>query len=183
MVHFDADKSKLKYNPIDEISYKPQKAANNSEKFHMSLEAIPEAEFDEYLEVHLSRVPLSQLAVQFHSREELYRKLVGELTFCLMIGQFEGRVIGLALAYHDRNRQDVRKFTIIHLATYRSDDLKDFILSCTNFIFRKDPADEIEFHYRFNEEDAAQTAFSTDFNKWFDKYGSVFQKKVEENVF
>lgn len=99
------------------------------------------------------------------------------------MGQLEGRVVGLALAYHDRARQDVRKFTIIHLATYKNEDLRDFILSTTNYIFRKDPTDEIELHYRFNETDPGQAAFSTDFNKWFDKYGSVFQKKVEEGVF
>jgi hypothetical protein len=95
------------------------------------------------------------------------------------VGQFEGCVVGLALAYHDRSRQDVRKFTLIHLATYRADDLRDFILSTTNYIFRKDPVDEIEFHYRFNENEPDQAAFSTDFNKWFDKYGSVFQKRAD----
>jgi len=58
-----------------------------------------------------------------------------------LVGQLEGRVVGLALAYHDRNRQDIRKFTIIHLATYKNEDLKEFIISCTNYIFRKDPAD------------------------------------------
>lgn len=85
------------------------------------------------------------------TREDLYRKLIGELTFCLLVGQLEGRVVGMALAYHDRSRQDIRKFTIIHMATYKNEDHKDFILSCTNFIFRKDPTDEIEFHYKFNE--------------------------------
>jgi hypothetical protein len=59
----------------------------------------------------------------------------------LLVGQNEGRVIGLALAYHDRSRQDLRKFIIIHMATYKNEDLKDFILSSTNFIFRKDPVD------------------------------------------
>lgn len=49
--------------------------------------------------------------------------------------------MGMALAYHDRTRQDIRKFTLIHLATYKSEDLRDFILSTTNFIFRKDPVD------------------------------------------
>ena len=79
--------------------------------------------------------------MQSQSREELYRKLIGELTFCLLIGQLEGRVVGLALAYHDRARQDVRKFIIIHLATYKNEDLRDFVLSTTNYIFRKDPTD------------------------------------------
>jgi len=47
----------------------------------------------------------------------------------------------MALAYHDRSRFDLRKFTIVHQATYKSEDLKDFILSVSNFIFRKDPCD------------------------------------------
>lgn len=68
VVHFDAEKSKLSYNPIDKVTYKPQKIVNNSEKFKISLEAIPEADFDEYLEVHLSRVPQIQLSIQMQSR-------------------------------------------------------------------------------------------------------------------
>jgi hypothetical protein len=92
-------------------------------------------------------------------------------------------VVGLALAYHDRNRSDVRKFSIIHIATYLAEDLKEFILSCTNFIFRKDPCDEIEFYYKFNEGVTDQLDFSQDFNKWVDKYGSVFQKKVDDAIY
>jgi hypothetical protein len=82
--------------------------------------------------------------------------LIGELTFCLLIGQHENRVIGQAIAYHDRNRSDLRKFTIVHMATYNDDYLRDFILSATNYIFRKDPCDEIEFHYKFNEAESDQ---------------------------
>lgn len=59
----------------------------STEKFKMSLEAIPEAEFDEYLEVHMGRVPQIQLNIQINNREDLYRKLIGELTFCLLVGQ------------------------------------------------------------------------------------------------
>lgn len=40
------------------------------------------------------------------------------------------------------------------MATYKEEDLKDFILSVSNYIFRKDPCDEIEFHYKFNESSA-----------------------------
>ena len=84
----------------------------------------------------------------------------------------------MALAYHDRNRADLRKFSIVHIATYRQEDLQPFVLSVTGFIFRKDPADEIEMHYRFDEKEADQLAFSQSFNKWFDRHGSVFQKRV-----
>jgi hypothetical protein len=65
-------------------------------------------------------------------------------------------VVGLALAYHDRTRADSRKFTLVHAATYKNEDLRDFLLSISNFIFRKDPADEIEFHFRFDENTPAQ---------------------------
>ena len=54
-----------------------------------------------------------------NNREVLYRKLIGELTFCLLVAQHEGRVIGQALAYNDRTRSDIRKFNIIHLGTYK----------------------------------------------------------------
>ena len=89
----------------------------------------------------MSSVSPVQIAIQFFNREKLYRKLIGELTFCLLVGQFEGRVVGQALAYHDRARSDLRKFTIVHMATYKDEDLKDFILSISNYIFRKDPCD------------------------------------------
>lgn len=89
----------------------------------------------------------------------------------------------MSLAFHDRNKTDSRKFTIIHFSTYHNEDLKDFLTSCINYIFKKDPADEIEFHYKFDESIEEQAAFSTDFNKWFDKFGNVYQKKVDDNVF
>jgi len=56
-------------------------------------------------------------------------------------------------------------------------------LSVTNYIFRKDPCDEIEFHYKFNEANSDELTLSQSFNKWFDKYGSVFQKKVDDSNF
>lgn len=89
----------------------------------------------------------------------------------------------MALAYHDRTRSDLRKFTIVHMGTYKDDDFKDFVLSITNYIFKKDPCDEIEFHFKFNESDEEQLEFSNNFNKWFDKFGSVFQKKMEDTTF
>ena len=84
----------------------------------------------------------------------------------------------MAFAYHDRNRSDLRKFVLVHVGTYKNDDLKEFILSVTNYIFKKDPCDEIEFQYKFDENKDSQLQFSNEFNKWFDKYGSVYQKKV-----
>ena len=84
----------------------------------------------------------------------------------------------MAFAYHDRTRSDCRKFSIVHVGTYKTENLKDFIISATNYIYRKDPADEIEFHYVFDETIDEQLTFSNDFNKWFDKYGNVYQKKA-----
>lgn len=100
-----------------------------------------------------------------------------------MLGTYESKLIGMAYAYHDRNRSDLRKFVIVHAGTYNREHLKDFLLSATNYIFRKDPCDEIEFHYKFNEDDEGELAFSTEFNKWFDKYGNVYQKKIENNTY
>ena len=84
----------------------------------------------------------------------------------------------MAYAYHDRNRSDIRKFVIVHIGTYKNEDLKEFILSISNYIFKKDPTDEIEFHFKYDEDNEAQLARSTDFNKWFDKYGNVYQKRM-----
>lgn len=69
------------------------------------------------------------------------------MTFCLLLGYYENKLIGMAIAYHDRSRSDIRKFIIVHMGTYKTEDLKDFILSATNYIFKKDPCDEIEFNY------------------------------------
>lgn len=71
----------------------------------------------------------------------MYRKLIGELTFCLLLGHFDNKLVGMAYAYHDRERNDVRKFVIVHVGTYKTEDLKEFIISVSNFIFRKDPCD------------------------------------------
>lgn len=84
----------------------------------------------------------------------------------------------MAYAYHDRTRSDVRKFVIVHVGTYKTEDLREFIINASNFIFRKDPCDEIEFHYKYDEANQSQLKFSTDFNQWFDKYGNVYQKKL-----
>jgi hypothetical protein len=51
------------------VTIKPQKVSNTAERFKISLEAVPEAEFDEHLEVHMSAVTPIQLAVQLLSRE------------------------------------------------------------------------------------------------------------------
>jgi hypothetical protein len=56
-------------------------------------------------------------------------------------------------------------------------------MSCVNYIFKKDPVDEIEFQYKFDESIQDQAAYSSDFNKWFDKYGNVYQKKIDDNVY
>lgn len=100
-----------------------------------------------------------------------------------MLGEQEGKVIGMAFAYHDRSRSDIRKFIIVHVGTYKDQDLKEFILSTSNFIFKKDPCDQIEFHYKYDQSVAAQLDFSNDFNKWFDKFGSVYQKKDGDAVY
>jgi hypothetical protein len=101
----------------------------------------------------------------------------------MLLGYEKDIVVGLALAFHDRNKTDSRKFTIIHFSTYKTHDLKDFLTSCVNYIFKKDPADEIEFHYKFDESLPDQAAYSNDFNKWFDKLGNVFQKKIDEHIY
>ena len=54
----------------------------------------------------------------------MYRKLIGELTFCLLLGHFDNKLVGMAYAYHDRERNDVRKFVIVHVGTYKTEDLK-----------------------------------------------------------
>lgn len=59
----------------------------------------------------------------------------------MLLGHHEGKLIGMALAYHDRTRSDIRKFIIVHFGTYKTDDLKEFLLSVTNYIFKKDPCD------------------------------------------
>ena len=85
-----------------------------------------------------------------HDREELFRKLINELTFCMLLGYEKDMVVGIALAFHDRSKTDVRKFQIVHISTYQNEDLKDFLISCVNYIFKKDPTDEIEFYYKYD---------------------------------
>ena len=37
--------------------------------------------------------------------------------------------------------------------------------------------------YQFNEKEEDQIAFSQDFNKWFDKYGHIYQKKIDDEIY
>ena len=39
------------------------------------------------------------------TRQELYRKLMNEVTFSIMIGLEESKQMGMCVAYHDRNKQ------------------------------------------------------------------------------
>ena len=40
--------------------------------------------------------------------------------------------------------------SIVHIGTYKNEDLKEFIIYVSNYIFRKDPCDEVEFIYTYN---------------------------------
>ena len=53
---------------MEPVRMVPQKALPGTDKFRISLEAIPEDEFDEYLSVHFGRVPQLQLSVQLQNR-------------------------------------------------------------------------------------------------------------------
>jgi hypothetical protein len=59
----------------------------------------------------------------------------------MLLGYDKNIVVGIAFAFHDRNKTDTRKFQIVHFSTYQSDHLKDFLISCVNYIFKKDPTD------------------------------------------
>lgn len=48
-----------------------------------------------------------------------------------------------------------------------------------HYIFKKDPCDEVEFSLRYDESEADQLNFSNDFNGKFDRYGAIFQKKLD----
>lgn len=82
VVHFDADKKEIKepnLSQIEPITIKKSnlKQVQLTNKFEISLDAIPEAELDEYLEGHFARLPDDQTTIQMHNREDLYRKLIG----------------------------------------------------------------------------------------------------------
>ena len=49
---------------------------------------------------------------------------MGELTFCLLLGHHDKKLGGMAFAYHDRTKSDSRKFVIVHVATYKTVELK-----------------------------------------------------------
>jgi hypothetical protein len=40
------------------------------------------------------------------------------------LGNFENKLIGMAFAYHDRSKSDIRKFVIVHIGTYKTEDLQ-----------------------------------------------------------
>ena len=53
------------------------KQTQATSKYDITLDAIPEADLDEYLEGHFSRLPEEQVESQLNDREELFRKLIG----------------------------------------------------------------------------------------------------------
>ena len=74
-------------------------------------------------------------------REELYRKLVSELTFSMLLVNFENKLVGMAFAFHDRDRADTRKFVLAHIGSYDNKNLKEMIVAVSDYIFLKDPCD------------------------------------------
>lgn len=108
---------------------------------------------------------------------------MNEVTFSTMIGEEEGKQVGLCVAYHDRNKQEARKFVIAHISTYHTEKLFDFVIAMCHYILRKDPCDEVELCLRYDETSQKQLEFSNDFNSKFDRYGAIFQKKLEDGKF
>ena len=71
----------------------------------IQVEAVEEGELDEYLGSHFLKLPQDGLAIQTLTRQELYRKLMNEVTFSIMIGLEENKQMGMCVAYHDRTKQ------------------------------------------------------------------------------
>lgn len=42
----------------------------------------------------------------------------------MLLGYEKENLVGLALAFHDRNKTDARKFTIVHFSSYHNEDIK-----------------------------------------------------------
>jgi hypothetical protein len=72
---------------------------------------------------------------------------------------------------------------ITHLGTYLTDKLFDFSIAMCHYILRKDPCDEVEFSLRFDESVQEQLDLSNDFNAKFDRYGAIFQKKLDDDKY
>ena len=61
----------------------------------------------------------------------------------MLLASYENRLVGMAFVFHDRDRAECRKFVIAHIGAYDNNNLKDLIISVTDYIFLKDPCDEI----------------------------------------
>jgi hypothetical protein len=68
---------------------------------------------------------------------------MNEVTFNILVGFEERKLSGICVAYHDRNKQESRKFVITHIGTYQNENLFDFSIAICHYIFKKDPCDEI----------------------------------------
>ena len=54
---------------------------------------------------------------------------------------FENKLVGMAFAFHDRDRADTRKFVLAHIGSYDNKNLKEMIVAVSDYIFLKDPCD------------------------------------------
>ena len=72
---------------------------------------------------------------------------------------------------------------ITHIGTYLTDRLFDFSIAMCHYILRKDPCDEVEFSLRYDESSPEQLELSNEFNGKFDRYGAIFQKKLDDNKY
>jgi hypothetical protein len=52
------------------------------------------------------------------------------------------------------------------------------MIKARDLLFAKDPCAEITFSMYYNKEDEEQSIFIKQFEKQFDLYGAIFQKKI-----
>lgn len=71
----------------------------------------------------------------------------------------------------------------MHLGCYDEQDYLDVLVNVVRYCFKVDPCEEIAMANVYEKEDSEQWEFIKQFEKKFDPYGAIFQKKIFNTQF
>jgi hypothetical protein len=66
----------------------------------------------------------------------------------------------------------------MHLGSYDVSKTIDNLIKVRDKLFHIDPCSELTLSFYYNKEDEEENKFIREFEKQFDPYGAIFQKKI-----
>ncbi len=91
--------------------------------------------------------------------------------------------MGLGIVMYNANKNKYRSLNIVHLGSYDEGDYLELLLQVVRYCFKYDPCEEITMSNIYDREISDQWQFIKKFEKQFDPYGAIFQKKIFNTQF